>query len=637
MDASARYQPFPFGVTRGVLTQGPGGVQYLRAKASLQASAPRMTDRLVHWACTAPERPWIAQRARAPDGSTGDWKFLSYASALAQARNIAQALLRRGLDAQAPVWVMSENSTEHALLTLGCMLAGVPWCATSPAYATGGSNFDKLRHVAATLTPGLVFASSAACYEDAIDAVVPRGVEVVLCDGELTGRKSTPFGTLLATPATAQVDAAMAATHSASIVKFLFTSGSTGKPKAVVHSHGMWCTNQQQLRQSMPLLCDEPPVLVDWLPWSHTFGGNHNVGLVLYNGGTLYIDEGNPTPARLGETLRNLTEVSPTLYFSVPLGLDALARAMQTDLALRRSVFARLRMFFYAGATLAQSTWDSLDASAEAERGQRIVIASGLGMTESGPFSLFVTSPHAQAGDVGLPAAGLLLKLVPGGGKLELRYRGPNITPGYWRSPQETKASFDAEGYFCSGDAVRWIDPDNIHRGLRFDGRMGENFKLATGSFVMVDALRQKIIALAAGLVQDVVLSGPGRNDIGALVFVDLAACHALSGLPGDASRQKVLLSPPVTARFQRLANVLAQSAEGSATRVMRLCLLIEPASPERGEITDKGSVNQRAVLANRSALVEALHAGTLLHALTPVTGNIGDSRAALQKNTNLI
>jgi feruloyl-CoA synthase len=361
------------------------------------------------------------------------------------------------------------------------------------------------------------------------------------------------------------------------------------------------------MRQSMPVLADEPPVLVDWLPWNHTFGGNHNVGLVIYNGGTLYIDDGKPTPALMHETLRNLREIAPTVYFNVPTGFEAIAHAMKADALLRRTLLSRVRMFFYAGAALAQPIWDLLHEVQEAELGERIVMGTGLGMTESSPFAVFVTSPRVSSGDLGLPTPGMELKLVPVDGKTEVRYKGPNITPGYWRAPEATAEAFDEEGFFCTGDAVVWIDPADQHQGLRFDGRIAEDFKLATGTFVSVGPLRAKIIAAGAPYVQDAVVTGLNRNEVGALVF-PTPAVRKLAGLPDDAPLQAVLQSAPVQAHFQHVVDALAAQSTGSANRVARLHLMHEPPSIDKGEVTDKGSINQRAVLKHRDALVQAFH-----------------------------
>ena len=612
------YRSLHFGVTSGVLTEAPGGVQYLKAEQALEPCAPRMTDRFVHWAQTAPHRTWMAQRVRNADGSKGDWQHITYAQALNKARAIAQALLLRGLSPDHPVLILSENDLNHALLALGCMLAGVPWSPASPAYSTISTDYSKLRHVVNTLTPGLVFASDASRYGKAVLATIARDVEVVFATGTVDGLDSTPFAELLHTVATSAVDRAIAATDPDTIVKFLFTSGSTKLPKAVINTQAMWCANQQQMRQSMPVLTELPPVLVDWLPWNHTFGGNHNFGMVLYNGGTMYIDEGKPVPALIGETLRNLREIAPTLYFNVPTGFEAIAGAMKTVLAPRKNFLSRVSMFFYAGASLAQPVWDKLFESAEAELGQRIVMTSGLGMTESGPFGLFVTSPNVQAGDLGLPTPGLELKLVPNESKIEVRYRGPNITVGYWRAPEETSAHFDAEGFFCTGDALKWIDAQDIHQGLRFDGRIAEDFKLATGTFVSVGPLRAKIIDAGAPCIQDAVITGLNQHEVGAMVFPNVAACRKLSELNADAGMDQVLTSTPVLAHFQQVVDTLAASATGSANRIAKLCLLAEPPTLDRGEITDKGSINQRAVLTLRAATVDALHAGSLPHTLTP-------------------
>ena len=456
----------------------------------------------------------------------------------------------------------------------------------------------------------MVFAADAKRYGKAIEAAVGQGIEVVLHIGEIPGRAITTFESLLATAATSAVDAAMQATGPDTIAKFLFTSGSTKLPKAVINTQRMWCANQQQMAQSMPVLAETPPVLVDWLPWNHTFGGNHNFGMVLYHGGTLYIDEGKPTPALMGETLRNLREIAPTVYFNVPTGFEAIAIAMKTDDALRKNLLSRVQMFFYAGAALAQPIWDSLHESQEREVGERIVMGTGLGMTESGPFAIFVTSPFVKAGDLGVPTPGMELKLVPNSDKIEVRYKGPNIAPGYWRAPQETQEAFDDEGFFCTGDAVQWIDENDVHQGLKFDGRIAEDFKLATGTFVSVGPLRGKIIAAGAPYVQDAVITGLNMHEVGAMIFPTTAVC-GLSGLGAEATMAEVLASAPVVAHFQHVLNGLAQTATGSASRVARMVMLSEPPSIDKGEVTDKGSINQRAVLKHRDSLVQALHAGT--------------------------
>ena len=614
---AARYRPMAFGVTRVTLREGAPGVRYLDAALPLGACAHRVTDYLRHWAQTTPDNSFLVRRSRLADGMTGDWQHLRYGEALAAARRIGQALLDRGLNAERPVLVLSENSIEHGLMALGCMYAGVPFCPVSTAYATASQDFAKLRHVVDTLTPGLVFAADGARFGAAIAACVAADVEVVLVEGQLAERQTTAFAQLLATAATPAVDAAMQATGPDTIVKFLFTSGSTKLPKPVINTQRMWCANLQQITLSLPALAEAPPVLVDWLPWNHTFGGNHNVGLVLQHGGTLYIDDGKPTPALMHETLRNLREIAPTAYFNVPTGFEQIAHAMQTDAQLRATLLSRVRFFFYSGAGLSQPVWDSLHATQEAALGERIIMATGLGMTESAPSALFVNSPDVTAGDIGSPVPGTTVKLVDVDGKTEVRYRGPNITPGYWRNAEATREAFDEEGFLRTGDAVRWIDPQDLHRGLRFDGRIAEDFKLATGTFVSVGPLRARVLAAGAPYLQDVVVTGLNRNEVGLLLFAS-PRCREISGLSADAPWADVLTSAGVRAQMQGLLDQLARQATGSASRVARALLLTEPPSLDRGEITDKGSVNQRAVLTHRAALVDALHDGSAPHILIP-------------------
>jgi feruloyl-CoA synthase len=419
--SSPKFRPLRFGVTRVTLKDGVPGTHYLKADQDLTAYPDRLTDRLQHWAHNKPDQTLFARRVKLSDGSLGEWRHVTYAEAWNTARNIAQGLINRGLSAERPVVILSENSLEHALLALGCMVAGVPFVPTSPPYSLISQDYDKLKHVLRTVTPGMVFASDAR-YAKAIAATVSSDMEIVMNEGAIEGKQVTTFVDLCNTPATAQVDSAIAATGPDTIVKFLFTSGSTKLPKAVINTQRLWCANQQQMAQSMPILAEEPLVLVDWLPWNHTFGGNHNFGMVVFHGGTMYIDDGKPTPALMHETLRNLREIAPTVYFNVPTGFEAIALAMKTDDLLRKTLLSRVQLFFYAGAALAQPIWDSLYESQEREVGERIVMGTGLGMTESGPFGIFVTNPYVSAGDLGVPTPGLELKLVDMGGKTEVRY-----------------------------------------------------------------------------------------------------------------------------------------------------------------------------------------------------------------------
>lgn len=612
---SPKFRDFTFGVTRAVKTERDG-IIYLRSENHLEDYPERMTDRLVHWAQERPEQTWMARR-----GPDGQWIHITYAQAWTQAQSIGQALLDYGLSVERPLAILSENSLEHALLTLGAMTVGIPFCSVSAAYSLMSQDFGKLRHVLDTITPGLVYASEWSRFAKAIDATVLADVPVVTNETTLRGDGVTStiaLSTLTSRSVTPAVRSAMMATNGDTIVKFLFTSGSTNLPKAVINTHRMICANQQQVKQSMPSVLDIPPVLMDWPPWSHTFGGNHDFYLVLFHGGTFYINDGKPVPALIGETIRNLTEIAPTLYYDVPIGLELIAAEMKTNAALRKNLLSRLRMFFYAGAALAQPVWDALYEIEEQELGYRIPMTSGLGMTESAPFGLFVTNLYVRAGDLGLPSAGLELKLVPLGDKLEVRYRGPNITPGYWRRPEATSEAFDEEGFFRTGDAVRWIDDDNIHRGLKFDGRVAEDFKLVTGTFVSVGPMRAKIIAAGAPYLQDAVITGLNQRDVGAILIPALIPARKALGLPDTATLADVATHPTMRFAMQNMLNKLAKDSTGSASRVARAVVLTDPPNIDKGEITDKGSINQRAVLKERSELVEALHTDQVAGILKP-------------------
>lgn len=622
-----RYRDFQYGVTRAVVSKvasKEGEVTLLRSENVLEPYAKRMTDRLVHWANTAPERTWMARR-----GADGQWVKISYAEAWDKAQRIGQALLDMGLSVDRPVAILSENSLEHALIAIGAMAVGVPYCSISPAYSLLSQDFEKLRHIFETITPGFVYANDWDKFSKAIQAVAAsdaviatNNIAVKVLNTRAIANKCIKFEDLLAKTAAASVSAAMSATGSDTIVKFLFTSGSTKLPKGVINTQRMVCANVQQITQSIPAMAIEPMVLVDWMPWNHTFGGNHNFNLVLHHGGTMYIDDGKPVPALIGETLRNLREISPTMYLNVPTGFEQIALAMKVDdengRQLRKSLLSRCSMFFYAGAALAQPVWDSLFESQEAEIGQRIVMTTGLGMTESSPFAIFVTSPNVKAGDLGLPSAGMELKLVPNGDKVEVRYKGPNITPGYWRNEEATSESFDEEGYFCTGDAVKWIDEADIHQGLKFDGRIAEDFKLSTGTFVSVGPLRAKIIAAGAPYIQDVVIAGLNEKEVGALIIPALIPCRKALGLADSASMSDVALHPEMQKAMSAMVHELAKSATGSASRIARALVLTEPPSIDKGEITDKGSINQRAVLKERAALIAALYGDTAAHILKP-------------------
>ena len=595
------------GSARVNVRAGSGGTLYVSSDEPLHPYPDRITDRLVLWAARDGERTFVARR-----GADGQWVRISYAQMLDRARRAGQALLDRKLSADRPLVILSDNDLEHATLAVAALYAGVPFVPVSPAYSLVSKDFEKLRHIIALVQPGLVFVADSTKFGAAIEATVDPDVEIVSANGSVANRRTTPFDAFLATPATAEVDTANAGVGPDSIAKFLLTSGSTSAPKAVINTHRMLASNQQVIRQCFTFFEQTPPILVDWLPWNHTFGGNHNFGMVLYNGGSLYIDEGKPTPAAFGQTLANLREVSPTIYFNVPRGFEELADALSTDEQLRESFFGALHLMFNAGAGLPDPVAKRLYELARTHCGQAIGIYSGLGMTETAPWAIGVARIGEVPGAIGTPAPGIIVKLVPNSGKLELRYRGPGVTPGYWRQPELTRSAFDEEGFFISGDAVAFVDPADPSKGFRFDGRVAEDFKLNTGTWVSVGPLRARAIAEGAPLVQDAVVTGYGHDELGLLVFPRIDSCRALAGLASNVPSQQVLQSPSVREFFQAYVDRMAALGTGSANRIGRLRILVEPASIDRGEITDKGSINQRAVLTHRAGDVEALYSDSV-------------------------
>ena len=584
------------------------GTIHLRSPRPLAPYPEKLTERLEHWAAAAPDRAFMAQRDAA-----GGWRMIAYAQTLARVRRIGEALLRRNLSAERPIAILSGNDIEHALLGLAANYVGIPYAPISPAYSLISGDFAKLRAIVDLLTPGLVFAADGTAYARAIDAVVPPDVEVVVERNPLSGRPTTPFAALESIAATAAVDAAHTRVTPDTAAKFLFTSGSTGTPKAVINTQRMWCANQAMILHALAYFEDEPPVIVDWAPWHHTAGGNHDVGLVLYNGGTFYIDEGKPLPGAIETTVRNLREIAPTWYFNVPKGFEALLPYLRGDAALRRTFFSRLKVLWFAGAGIAQHVFDEVKDLAFATCGERILFLTGFGATETAPCALTRTWDTANAANIGLPPPGMTVKLVPREGKLEARLLGPNITPGYWRQPELTANAFDEEGFYCLGDAIKFDDPDDPAKGLLFDGRFAEDFKLATGTWVSVGPLRASFIAHFAPLVRDVVIAAPDRDDVAVLVFPDLEACRGLaSGLATHAAPADVLAHASVRREFASRLDALAAASTGSSNRICRAILLAEPPSLDLGEATDKGSINQRAALRHRAMLVEELYARTL-------------------------
>jgi feruloyl-CoA synthase len=580
------------------------GTIYLRPKMPLGDYPQRLTDRLHHWASVAPDRIFMAER----DGGRG-WRQITYAELLTSSRHIASGLLARGLSAEKPVVILSGNSIDHALIAFGALYAGIPFCPVSPAYSLVSKDYGKLSYLMKLLTPGLVFADDADKFADALQANVPASIEIAAAFGALPGRDLTMLADLMATPLHGGLDALHQAIGPDTIAKFLLTSGSTGNPKAVINTQRMLCANQVMIRETMAFLKDEPPVIVDWLPWNHTFGGNHNIGLVLYNGGSMYLDAGKPMPGGIEETVRNLREVSPTVYFNVPKGYESLLPYLRDDAALRGKFFGRLHAMFFSGAALSPFVWNSLDELSVQATGFRVPMLTGLGATESAPFFMSVNPRTSRSGHIGLPVSGNDGKLVPNNGKLEVRVRGPNVTPGYWRQPELTAKAFDEEGFYKFGDAVKPADANDLDAGFDFDGRIAEDFKLASGTWVSVGPLRARFISACAPLVRDVVIGGINRDEISAIVVLDLDGCRLINPTTPTDDLALTAADPLIREAFRERFTKFLATSTGSSTRITRAVLLDSPLSIDRGEVTDKGSINQRAVLDARAALIEQLYA----------------------------
>lgn len=562
------------------------GTILMRQKGDLTGYLPTLADYLDKWADQTPDQTWIARR-----GADGAWVRITYGDARQQARHIGGALLALGLGPDRPLLILSENSLEHALLGAACFYVGIPYAPVSPAYSLVSKDHGKLRDIAAVLNPGAVFADKASAFAPALDAIAADGRHVLAVRDAVEG--AVLFDDLLKGVPTL-ADTARLEVNEDNVVKYLFTSGSTGSPKAVINTNGMICAMEAMVRDCYRFLTKTPPVVLDWAPWNHTAAGNKVSYLVLTNGGTYYIDDGKPAPGKFDETLRNLRDVSCTWYFNVPIGWDMLVDQLEQDAELAQTFFKDLKMMFYAGAGMAQHTWDRLRAIGRKTTGREVLLSTSLGATETAPFALSCTEVQEKSGNVGVPARGLSMKLVPNGGKLELRLKGPTITPGYYGDPEKTRSSFDEEGYYCMGDALRPADPDDLSKGFFFDGRVAENFKLNTGTWVAVGAVRASLVDAMDGLIRDAVITGENEAELCALVLL--------------SERAAKLDQAGLTAALTEKLAQSAKAATGSANRVRRIMVLTETPSFDRGEITEKGSLNQRAMRTNFVDAVRELH-----------------------------
>jgi feruloyl-CoA synthase len=572
----------------------------LRSTVPLAEYAPSMAHKLREQAQRLPDRDFLAERA-------GDsWRRVTYAQASAAANSIAQALIDRGCSPERPVMILSGNSIDHALLLLGAYVAGVPAVPVSVAYSLMSQDHSKLKHIFDEIRPRVIYVASGKAFAAALAALDLKGLEVIVGAEATEGVGATNFADLVATQPTAAVEATFSKVRPETVAKILYTSGSTGMPKGVINTQRMMAANMMMAVQTWPFVKERPLLLLDWLPWNHTFGGNHNFNLTLQLGGTLYIDGGKPAPGLIEQTVKNLHDVSPTIYFNVPVGFTMLLPYLEKDEALARKFFANLRMIFYAGAALSQDLWERLEALSIRITGQRVPMVSSWGATETAPIATCGHLVIERAGVIGLPPPGVTLKFVPAGSKLEIRVKGPNVFPGYWGRPDLTESAFDEEGFYKIGDAACLADENDAGKGVVFDGRVAEDFKLSSGTWVHAGGLRVAALAAAAPALQDAVITGHDRDFIGLLAWPNVPALKQIAG--EDADPAKLISASAVREHVRKGLAAYNATQPGSSSRIRRVLIMAEPPSIDANEITDKGYINQRSVLERRAALIERLY-----------------------------
>ena len=583
--------------------QRSDGTLLLRSNAEMGDVVDTSADWLHRWSEEAPERIFLAERSGA------GWREETYQSTLQKVRAIAASLLARGMGPDTPILIMSGNGVDHGLLTLAAHYVGVPTAPIAEQYALIPAARERLEHAISLVKPRMAYVVDADKFAHAITIDALAGVEIVASDvGSQSG--VTGMDTLLQGDSGVDIDSARGQVTPDSVVKILMTSGSTSAPKGVMTTQRMMCVNQTQIADSLPFLTERPPSVVDWLPWNHVFGGSHNFNMMLANGGSFYIDDGKPLKGLFDRTVENLKMVTGSLVFNVPVGFGMLLQALKADPDLRQRFFQDLDMIFYAGASLPQDIWQGLEQMALDVKGEVPLMTSSWGLTETAPATMIQQEPTDRSGVIGVPMSGVTLKLVPEeDGRYEVRAKGPNIMPGYYNDPQKTAEAFDGEGYFITGDAMVFVDPDNVNAGMRFDGRISEDFKLLTGTWVRATALRMSLLSHFAPLAADLVITGQDKSDIGVLIFPNKEAIetagHALDDVDGMLSDPSLL-----TALRERLA-AWNEANASSSTRIARAALFAEPASLVDAEITAKGNLNFRKVLQRRSAILDHLYNGS--------------------------
>ncbi|QFI69024.1 feruloyl-CoA synthase [Sinorhizobium alkalisoli] len=593
IDAMTGLRTVPHSVS---MRQLPGHL-LLTSNLPLDPVARRTADWLHRWAEQAPQRVFLSERAG--EG----WRDITYAETLGHVRTIAAALIARGLGQETPIAILSGNSVDHALLSFAAQYAGVPTVPLAEQYSLIPEAHARLVYVIEKVRPRLVFADDAGRYAGALALPQFDGIEIVATRTEGASRPVTPFAELLEGDTAADIDGRLATVGPDTVAKILFTSGSSSDPKGVLTTQRMLCANQSQMGSVLPFLKDRPPRICDWLPWNHVFGGSHNVNMMLAHGGTLTIDNGKPTGTLFSETVRNIIARAGTLSFNVPVGFSMLVREMETNDALRQAYFRDLDMIFYAGASLPQDVWTRLETMAMEVRGRLPLMISSWGMTETAPATIMVHEPIGRSGVVGVPLPGTEVKLIPDGDmRCELRVKGPNIMPGYFGDPAKTAEAFDEEGFLRTGDAVRFVSNDDPDRGLTFDGRVSEDFKLQTGTWVQAGKLRLQALEALRGLVQDVVVCGHDRDAIGLFIF------PRPDQLRGENSSDGAVIDAALQARIEARLRDMAAAATGSGRRISRAIILSEPPSLKDAEITDKGSLNVRKIIMRRATLLERLY-----------------------------